>query len=88
MLMKAVSPIFVVDDEKSICDSLRGIFTDEGYEIVTCLNARTLFEKAAKTPPATKTTTGAVERNPTPNPRIITVAGPVCALSAMDLVGL
>ena len=50
--MKAVSPIFVVDDEKSICDSLRGIFTDEGYEIVTCLNARTLFEKAAKTPPA------------------------------------
>ena len=45
-------PIYVVDDERSICDSLRGIFSDEGYEIVTCLDAKTLFEKAAQVPPA------------------------------------
>ncbi len=49
--MSEVYPIYVVDDEKSICDSLRGIFSDEGYDIVTCLDAKTLFEKAAKTPP-------------------------------------
>ncbi|MFC1837968.1 UDP-3-O-acyl-N-acetylglucosamine deacetylase [Thermodesulfobacteriota bacterium] len=45
-------PIYVVDDEISICDSLKGIFSDEGYEIVTCLDAKTLFEKAAQIPPA------------------------------------
>lgn len=45
-------PIYVVDDERSICDSLRGIFSDEGYKIVTCLDAKTLFEKAARVPPA------------------------------------
>ena len=50
--MSTVYPIYIVDDEQSICDSLRGIFSDEGYEIVTCLNAKTLFEKAAKVPPA------------------------------------
>ena len=35
--MATIYPIYVVDDEQSICDSLRGIFTDEGYEIVTCM---------------------------------------------------
>ena len=50
--MTAAYPIYVVDDEKSICDSLRGIFLDEGYEIVTCLDAKTFFENAAKMPPA------------------------------------
>jgi UDP-3-O-[3-hydroxymyristoyl] N-acetylglucosamine deacetylase len=45
-------PIYVVDDEQSICDSLKGIFTDEGYNIVTCPDAKTLFEKAAELPPA------------------------------------
>ncbi|MBN1906093.1 MAG: UDP-3-O-[3-hydroxymyristoyl] N-acetylglucosamine deacetylase [Deltaproteobacteria bacterium] len=45
-------PIYVVDDEQSICDSLRGIFSDEGYNIVTCPDAKTLFEKAAELPPA------------------------------------
>ena len=50
--MKTIYPIYVVDDEQSICDSLRGIFSDEGYEIATCLDAKTLFEKAAVTPPA------------------------------------
>ena len=50
--MKTIYPIYVVDDEQSICDSLRGIFSDEGYEIVTCLDAKTLFEKAAQTQPA------------------------------------
>ena len=47
-----IYPIYVVDDEQSICDSLKGIFTDEGYEIITCLNAKTLFEKAAQIPPS------------------------------------
>lgn len=50
--MTKVYPIYVVDDEQSICDSLKGIFSDEGYKIVTCQDAKTLFEKAAKTPPA------------------------------------
>ncbi len=50
--MSTIAPIYVVDDEQSICDSLKGIFTDEGYEIVTCLDAKTLFEKAARVPPA------------------------------------
>jgi UDP-3-O-[3-hydroxymyristoyl] N-acetylglucosamine deacetylase len=45
-------PIYVVDDERSICDSLEGIFSDEGYNIETCLDAKTLFEKAAQKPPA------------------------------------
>jgi UDP-3-O-[3-hydroxymyristoyl] N-acetylglucosamine deacetylase len=45
-------PIYVVDDEQSICDSLKGIFLDEGYNIVTCPDAKTLFEKAAELPPA------------------------------------
>ncbi len=45
-------PIYVVDDERSICESLKGIFSDEGYKIVTCLDAKTLFEKAAEMPPA------------------------------------
>jgi UDP-3-O-[3-hydroxymyristoyl] N-acetylglucosamine deacetylase len=45
-------PIYVVDDERSICDSLRGIFSDEGYNIETCLDAKTLFKKAARMPPA------------------------------------
>ncbi len=44
--------IYVVDDEQSICDSLKGIFLDEGYHIVTCPDAKTLFEKAAELPPA------------------------------------
>ena len=50
--MAATYPIYVVDDEQSICDSLRGIFSDEGYDIFTCLDGKTLFEKAAETPPA------------------------------------
>lgn len=45
-------PIYVVDDEQAICDSLKGIFLDEGYEVVTCLDAKTLFEKATHSPPA------------------------------------
>ena len=46
-----IEPIYVVDDEQSICDSIKGIFADEGYEVETCLDAKTLFEKAACSPP-------------------------------------
>lgn len=47
-----IEPIYVVDDEQSICDSIKGIFADEGYEVITCLNAKTFFEKASCSPPA------------------------------------
>jgi UDP-3-O-[3-hydroxymyristoyl] N-acetylglucosamine deacetylase len=45
-------PIYVVDDQQSICDSVKGIFADEGHEVITCSDARTLFEKATLLPPA------------------------------------
>ena len=48
----AIKPIYIVDDEKSICDSLNGIFSDEGYTVITCNDADTFFEQAANTPPA------------------------------------
>lgn len=47
-----IKPIFIVDDEKSICDSLNGIFSDEGYTVITCKDADTLFEQATHTTPA------------------------------------
>jgi len=47
-----VEPIYVVDDEQSICESIKGILADEGYEVVTCLDAKTLFEKASRVPPS------------------------------------
>lgn len=48
----ATKPIYIVDDEKSICDSLNGIFSDEGYTVVTCKDADSLFKQAVHTPPA------------------------------------
>lgn len=45
-------PIYVVDDQQSICDSVKGVFSDEGYEVITCSDAGTLFKKAAHLPPA------------------------------------
>lgn len=45
-------PIYVVDDQQSICDSVKGIFTDEGHEVITCPDARTLFKKATLLHPA------------------------------------
>lgn len=47
-----IDPIYVVDDEQYICDSIKGIFSDEGYEVVTCLDAKTLLEKAMYSPPS------------------------------------
>ncbi len=49
---ETVEPIYVVDDEQSICDSLEGVFSDEGYAVITCPDAETLFEQAAHTHPA------------------------------------
>jgi UDP-3-O-[3-hydroxymyristoyl] N-acetylglucosamine deacetylase len=48
----AIKPIYIVDDEKSICDSLNSIFSDEGYTVITCNDADSFFAKAANTPPA------------------------------------
>jgi UDP-3-O-[3-hydroxymyristoyl] N-acetylglucosamine deacetylase len=48
----AIEPIYIVDDEKSICDSLNGILSDEGYTVITCNDADTFFEQAAHTPPS------------------------------------
>lgn len=47
-----IESIYIVDDEKSICDSLNGIFSDEGYTVITCNDAATFFEQAAHTPPS------------------------------------
>lgn len=48
----AIAPIYIVDDEESICDTLNGIFSDEGYTVITCKDADTFFEKAAHIPPS------------------------------------
>ena len=48
----AIEPIYIVDDEKSICDSLNGIFSDEGYTVITCKDADAFFEQAAHIPPS------------------------------------
>lgn len=48
----AIAPIYIIDDEKSICDSLNGIFSDEGYTVITCKDADTFFEKAAHIQPS------------------------------------
>lgn len=47
-----IEPIYIVDDEKSICDSLNGVFSDEGYTVIICKDADTFFERAAHTPPS------------------------------------
>lgn len=53
MAMRTVmGPIYVVDDEQAICDAIKGIFSDEGYDVITCLDAKTLFAKASYLPPA------------------------------------
>ncbi|MDL1956645.1 MAG: sigma-54 dependent transcriptional regulator [Candidatus Desulfofervidus auxilii] len=37
--------VLVVDDEKSICEALTGILSDEGYEVITAFNAAEAFKK-------------------------------------------
>jgi UDP-3-O-[3-hydroxymyristoyl] N-acetylglucosamine deacetylase len=47
-----IKPIYIVDDEKSICDALNGIFSDEGYTVITCNDADAFFKQATHIPPA------------------------------------
>lgn len=39
-----MKPIFVVDDEPAIRETLSGVLQDEGYTVVSCPDADTLFE--------------------------------------------
>jgi UDP-3-O-[3-hydroxymyristoyl] N-acetylglucosamine deacetylase len=51
--MASVSePIYIVDDDRSICDTLEGILSDEGYTVEKCRDAETLFNKLQNIPPA------------------------------------
>ena len=40
-----MEPIFVVDNEPAICETVKGVLQDEGYTAVSCPDADTLFEK-------------------------------------------
>ncbi len=44
--------IYIVDDEQSICDTLKGVLTDEGYSVATCLDAESFFEQIQHTRPS------------------------------------
>ncbi len=44
--------IYVVDDERTICDTLEGIFSDEGYKVEKCYDTESLFNKLQDIPPA------------------------------------
>lgn len=44
--------ISIVDDEQSICDTLKGVLTDEGYSVITSLDAETFFKQIQTTQPA------------------------------------
>ncbi len=51
--MKVLSkPIYIVDDETSILQTLEGVLSDEGYEVVTCSDAEELFGKVKEQEPA------------------------------------
>jgi len=43
--------VLIVDDEESICQALRGILTDEGFEVITALNASEAFKKIEEDSP-------------------------------------
>lgn len=43
--------ILIVDDEESICQALTGILTDEGFEVITALNAAEAFKKIEEESP-------------------------------------
>ncbi|MCD6320555.1 MAG: sigma-54-dependent Fis family transcriptional regulator [Candidatus Desulfofervidaceae bacterium] len=43
--------ILIVDDEESICQALTGILTDEGYEVISALNAVEAFKKIEEESP-------------------------------------
>lgn len=44
--------IFVVDDEPSICETLEGVLEDEGYRVMSCLDAETLFLQIGEETPS------------------------------------
>ncbi len=47
-----MNPIYVVDDESAICITIEGILQDEGYTVVTCSDAKNLFDKILDQPPS------------------------------------
>ena len=44
--------IFVVDDEPAICETLEGVLSDEGYDVLTFPDAHSFFRKLETTKPA------------------------------------
>ncbi|MBF0289887.1 MAG: UDP-3-O-[3-hydroxymyristoyl] N-acetylglucosamine deacetylase [SAR324 cluster bacterium] len=47
-----MEPIYVVDDEPAICETLGGVLQDEGYSVVSCPDAQTLFKRIPKQKPS------------------------------------
>ncbi len=47
-----MKPIFVVDDEPAICETLEGVLQDEGYRVISCPDAETLFERLPQQQPS------------------------------------
>ena len=47
-----MKPIFVVDDEPAICETLEGVLEDEGYRVLSCPDAEALFLKLEETTPS------------------------------------
>lgn len=45
-------PVYIVDDESSICETVGNILCDEGYSVVSCLDADEFFRKVSKQAPA------------------------------------
>ena len=39
-----MEPIFVVDNEPAICETVKGVLQDEGFEAVSCSDAESLYE--------------------------------------------
>ena len=44
--------IFVVDDEPAICETLEGVLSDEGYDVLSFPDAHSFFRKLETTKPA------------------------------------
>jgi UDP-3-O-[3-hydroxymyristoyl] N-acetylglucosamine deacetylase len=44
--------VFVVDDEPAICETLEGVLSDEGYDVLTFPDAHSFFRKLETTKPA------------------------------------
>lgn len=47
-----MNPIYIVDDEPSICEILESIFQDEGYSVVSFSSAETFLEKMEEQKPS------------------------------------